>query len=57
MCHTGFQSTPVASIATCVQLFSASHSDNAIKLAVGVISLGTGLGARSAGIASKIKGF
>src|SRR5689334_25292550 len=30
-CHTGFQYTPVASIATCVQPFSESQSDNANK--------------------------
>src|SRR6266700_8381457 len=34
---------PVASIATCVQPFSASHSDNAIRLAVVVSNVRTSL--------------
>jgi len=41
MCHTGFQYTPVASIATCVQPASASHVDSSNRLAVVVPKLRT----------------
>src|SRR5882724_4431130 len=40
-CHTGFQYTPVASIATCVQPLVASHSPNSIRLAVIVANVRT----------------
>src|SRR5262245_9185329 len=40
-CHTGFQYTPVASIATCVQPFSSSHSLNSIRPAVVVANVRT----------------
>src|SRR5262249_12294461 len=39
MCQTGFQYTPVASIATCAHLVSVSHSDSAIRLAVVVANV------------------
>ena len=41
MCHTGFQYTPVASIATCVQPCSPSQSANASNCAVVVPKLRT----------------
>src|SRR5215831_11777417 len=40
-CHTGFQYTPVASIATCVQPFASSHSPNSTRLAVVVANVRT----------------
>ena len=39
MCHTGFQYTPVASIATCVQPISVSHADSSSRPAVVVRTL------------------
>ena len=41
MCQTGFQYTPVASIATWVQPFDASHSDKLTRLAVVVLNVCT----------------
>ena len=34
MCHTGFQYTPVASIATCVQPVSVNHAASSSRPAV-----------------------
>src|SRR5262245_15241662 len=40
-CHTGFQYTPVASIATCVQPFCSSHSPNSMRPAIVVANVRT----------------
>jgi hypothetical protein len=40
-CQTGFQYTPVASAATCVQPLASSHSANSISRAVVVSNLRT----------------